>query len=117
MDVMQELNKEIAKQVAEAYDKGCLLMLDKVIELAEINRGHISVDQLKGFKEYAEKIVAEANKPKHVIEIKIDTRFGPTVDRYLPTCSCGWGAFMPYFSRDRAVEAGAKHVEGMTNET
>lgn len=36
MDVMQELNKEIAKQIAEAYDKGCYAMLDKIIELCDV---------------------------------------------------------------------------------
>jgi len=58
---MQQLNDEITKQVAEAYDKGCFAMLDKIIELAEINWGVISVSQLKSFKAFAEAKIAEAN--------------------------------------------------------
>jgi hypothetical protein len=61
MGLLQELNDAIAKQVAEAYDKGCFIMLDKIIELAEINRGSISVKQLEDFKAFAEAKIAEAN--------------------------------------------------------
>ena len=66
MEVMQEIYRELAKQVGEAYDKGCFVMLDKIIELAEINRGYISVQQLQDFKAFAEKKIAEMNA-----EIKI----------------------------------------------
>lgn len=43
-------------------------------------------------------------------QISIDQTPDDVVKRWLPKCSCGWTAFMPYFSAETADREAKKHL-------
>jgi hypothetical protein len=112
LDHIRELNAEISKRIAEAHDKGASNMITTIIELADANGGTITIEQLRTFESYVARRLAEENQPKHVIHI--DQTKNDVMKRWMPRCDCGWEAFMPFFSKNNAEQAGQRHLRSVS---
>ena len=61
-DYLAELNEQIAKANAEAFDKGVTIAFERIITLCEISGGRLTTKQLVEFKKYLDDQIIKQNE-------------------------------------------------------